>query len=338
MQQGESVVIAYAPDDPRFSPQIDQEIGFRTRSLLAAPLRVRGMVSGVLEVINKTNGNFNASDRAVVETLAASAAIAIDNAQLVEALRQQTAELQARNEELDAFAHTVAHDLKTPLGPIIGASQLMSRYYQRMPDAEIQEMLQTIARSGRKMNSIISELLLLARMREAEIEVEPLDMGEVILEVQQRLDYMIKESQAEIIVPESWPIALGYGPWIEEVWANYISNAIKYGGKPPCVQLGATRQPDETIRFWVQDNGAGLTPEEQSQLFAPFTQLNKIHAEGHGLGLSIVRRIVERLGGQVKVESKDIPGQGSLFSFTLPAVNLASLEWEQPEEALVGIN
>jgi K+-sensing histidine kinase KdpD len=337
MQNGESVVVAYAPDDPRFSPQIDHWIGFRTRSLLAAPLRVRGTVIGVLEVINKTNGNFNAGDRAMVETLAASAAIAIDNAQLVEALRQQTAELQARNEELDAFAHTAAHDLKTPLGPIIGISQLLSRHYSKMPDTEIQDSLQTITRSGRKMNNIIDELLLLAKMREAEIEVEPLNMSEIVLEVKQRLAYMLTEFQAELVFPEQWPIALGHGPWIEEVWANYISNAMKYGGKPPRVQLGAERQPDGKIRFWVRDNGAGLTTEEQSQLFVPFTQLNKIHAQGHGLGLSIVRRIVERLGGQVRVESKGIPGQGSIFSFTLPAPIEAPMTYSQPEPVIVNL-
>lgn len=335
MQHGESVVVAYAPDDPRFSPRIDQEIGFRTQSLLAVPLRVRGTVIGVLEVINKIDGSFNAGDRAVLETLAASAAIAIDNAQLVEALRQQTAELQARNEELDAFAHTVAHDLKTPLGPIIGVPQLLSRYYHRMPEAEIQEALQGITRSGRKMNNIINELLLLARMREEEIEVSPLDMEGIVIEAQQRLDYIIGEHQAKIVYPERWPLALGYGPWIEEVWANYISNAIKYGGKPPYIQLGADRQPDGMIRFWVRDNGAGLTQEEQERLFVPFTQLNKIHAQGHGLGLSIVRRIVERLGGQVKVESEGIPGQGSVFSFTLPALTEAFLNCETPEAAVV---
>jgi signal transduction histidine kinase len=292
------------------------------------------MVIGVLEVINKTNGNFNAGDRAMVETLAASAATAIDNAQLVEALRQQTAELQARNEELDAFAHTVAHDLKTPLGPIIGTSQLLSRHYSKMPDTEIQDSLQTIMRSGRKMNNIIDELLLLAKMREAEIEVEPLNMSEIVFEVKQRLAYMLTEFQAELILPEQWPVALGHGPWIEEIWANYISNALKYGGKPPRVQLGADRQPDGKVRFWVRDNGAGLTVEEQNQLFVPFTQLNKIHAQGHGLGLSIVRRIVERLGGQVWVESKGIPGQGSVFSFTLPAPIEVPIAYSQPEAAV----
>jgi signal transduction histidine kinase len=118
------------------------------------------------------------------------------------------------------------------------------------------------------------------------------------------------------------------------VWANYISNALKYGGKPPHIQLGADRQPDSMVRFWVRDNGAGLTLEEQERLFVPFQQLNKIHAEGHGLGLSIVRRIVERLGGKVNVESEGIPGQGSVFSFTLPALTEAFLNYEQPEAAI----
>jgi len=118
-------------------------------------------------------------------------------------------------------------------------------------------------------------------------------------------------------VPDEWPLAVGYGPWIEEVWANYINNAIKYGGEPPCVRLGATAQPDGTIRFWVSDNGAGLSEEEQARLFTPFTRLDQVRARGYGLGLSIVRRIMDRLGGEVGVESRD--GEGSVFSFVLPA-------------------
>src|SRR5206468_1582865 len=115
---------------------------------------------------------------------------------------------------------------------------------------------------------------------------------------------------------EKWPTASGYAPWVEEVWTNYISNAIKYGGNPPRVELGADVDPDHMIRFWVRDNGAGLAPEQQSQLFKMYSRLGETRIQGHGLGLSIVQRIVEKLGGQVGVES--IPGQGSTFSFTLP--------------------
>jgi signal transduction histidine kinase len=126
------------------------------------------------------------------------------------------------------------------------------------------------------------------------------------------------------VLSDVWPKALGYAPWIEEVWVNYLSNAIKYGGRPPRVELGAAVQAGgstpPTVRFWSQDDGPGLTPEEQARLFVPFTRLAQGKAKGHGLGLSIVRRIVEKLGGEVGVESEGVPGQGSLFFFTLPAV------------------
>jgi signal transduction histidine kinase len=139
-----------------------------------------------------------------------------------------------------------------------------------------------------------------------------------VAEALQGLANMVEQYQADIRTSPDWTAALGYAPWVEEVWANYISNAIKYGGRPPHIELGATAQDDGVVRFWVRDNGAGLTPEEQTRLFIPFTRLDQVRVKGHGLGLSIVRRIVEKLGGQVGVESH--VGQGSTFSFTLPGV------------------
>jgi signal transduction histidine kinase len=142
-------------------------------------------------------------------------------------------------------------------------------------------------------------------------------MDQILVEANKRLAHLVGEYQPHIVWPDTWPAALGYGPWVEEVWTNYISNAIKYGGQPPRVELGATVQTDDMVRFWVRDNGPGLTPQEQARLFTLFTRLDQVRAKGHGLGLSIVRRIVEKLGGQVSVESQ--VGSGSVFSFTLPA-------------------
>jgi len=122
-------------------------------------------------------------------------------------------------------------------------------------------------------------------------------------------------------VPGAWPAALGYGPWVEEVWANYLSNAIKYGRISPVelrIELGFDEQPDRFIRFWVRDWGPGIPEEEQADLFKAFGEHSKVRATGHGLGLSIVRMIVEKMGGQVGVESA--PGKGSTFHFTLPAL------------------
>ncbi len=234
------------------------------------------------------------------------------------ALKQYMLELQERNEDLDTFAHTVAHNLKNLLGRVIGFAEAMQRYYTNLSPESMEEYLLLIARNGRKMGNVIDELLLLAGVRQKEVELKPLDMRAIVLAAQQRLGHLIEEYHAEIVLPGKWPAALGYGPWVEEVWMNYLSNGIKYGGRPPRLVLGAVSQPDGRVRFWVRDNGAGLTPEEQGRLFTPFTQLRQVSTEGHGLGLSIVRRIVEKLGGQVAVQSEGRPGQGSVFSFTLP--------------------
>jgi signal transduction histidine kinase len=232
------------------------------------------------------------------------------------ALREYQQQLETQNEELRAFNHTVAHDLKSPLTSVIGYAEVLHSRCDTMPVEKMKDLLDTIARVGHKMSDIIDELLLLAGVRETKARQEPLDMAEIVSEALQRLAFTIKASQAEIIVPDTWPTALGYGPWVEEVWVNYVSNALKYGGQPPRIELGATTQEDGWIRFWVADNGPGLSSEEQAKLFAPFERLYQVRTKGHGLGLSIVRRIVEKLGGQVGIES--VPGQGSTFYFVLP--------------------
>jgi PAS domain S-box-containing protein len=258
-------------------------------------------------------------------------------------LQQYTAELEARNAELDAFAHTVAHDLKNPLGNLVAYAEAFEQYHRDMPDDAVADYLRIIAQSGRKMIDIVNDLLLLASVREVdEIETQPLDMGTILVEAQERLRGRIQELGASIIVPDHWPAAVGYPPWVEEVWANYLSNALEYGGRPPHIELGyssldsvsaerripaAVRHSQVQnrmsevgwVRFWVRDNGIGLSPEEQAGVFTPFERLHRAGGDGHGLGLSIVQRIVHKLGGEVGVESRGVPGQGCTFYFTLPA-------------------
>jgi PAS domain S-box-containing protein len=269
-----------------------------------------------------------------------------------EALHRNAEQLAAQNAELDAFAHTVAHDLKNPLGLVIGYARFLSMAYDTLTDGEIQLSLKTLLRSSEKLEIIIKELLLLASVRKEEVESVPLAMGDIVQEAYARFELVIQETGAHVSLPDPavWPVALGHAPWVEEVWANYISNALKYGGRPqegipPHVELGHTildfglpivdseslpgmlpseienlkstiQNPEPQIVFWVRDNGLGLTLEAQMKLFAPFTRLEQVRAQGHGLGLSIVRRIVEKLGGEVGVVSA--PGEGSCFYFTLP--------------------
>jgi GAF domain-containing protein len=306
-------------DAPGVEPHLQAMLGaYKTQAMLLLPIWAGDRILGFAQVWeSKTPRRFTASEIATGQMLIHQAAVTIENARLVEALRQRTVELQARNEELDAFAHTVAHDLKTPLNSLIGYGHVLEQRLTQMSDEELRGGLQMIAQSGQKVDTIINELLLLTSVRKMEeVEVEPLDMAVIVAEARERLTGMVEEYQAEIVVVDDWPVVLGRGQWVEEVWVNYMSNALKYGGRPPRVELGATEQGDGTARFWIRDNGPGLTPEEQVRLFTPFTRLDQVSAKGHGLGLSIVRRIVEKMGGQVDVESQ--AGQGTVFAFVLP--------------------
>ncbi len=287
---------------------------------LAVPALIGDRLVGQIALMNAEH-DYTERDLTLVERLADLYAIALQRHWAEEALQQRTLDLEARNEELDAFARTVAHDLKDPLGLIVGFAELLESDLATMSTDALEKYLGIMASHGRKLTKIVDELLLLAMVRKTDVEVIPLDMESILAEVQLHLASLIQEHQARIEQPDVWPVALGHAPWVEQVWINYLSNAIKYGGRPPHIKLGATAQADGMVKFWIQDNGPGLTPEEQSRLFVPFTQLAGGRAKGHGLGLSIVRRIVEKLGGQVGVYSDRVVGQGSVFTFTLPAVS-----------------
>ncbi len=234
-------------------------------------------------------------------------------------LEQEIAARDRLIAELDAFAHTVAHDLKNPLAVLLSYASMLEMRFDELPEEKTRKYLGSLSRGARKMANIVDELLLLAGVRKMdEVKLKPLDMGRVVAEARLRLEDMIAEYEGEIVVTvEAWPAALGYAPWIEEIWVNYLSNALKYGGEPPKVELGASQQADGQVMFWVRDNGAGLDAEAQAQLFVPFERLGQVRTEGHGLGLSIVQRIAEKLGGTAGVES--VVEEGSSFYFKLPA-------------------
>lgn len=229
-------------------------------------------------------------------------------------LWQSMMQLQARNDELDAFAHTVAHDLKNPIAAI--SISLKTLDDPDFPDDNRQSYMRDLRDTAEKMNNIIESLLLLSTVRKTKVPIVELDMTQIVSCVLSRLYNLIEESRAEISIPANWPVALGYPQWVEEVWTNYLFNALQYGGSPPIIELGAEEVKDDQVCFWVKDHGPGIPEENLDQLFVEFTQLKNIHQNGHGLGLSIVKRIIHRLGGEVGVESK--LGLGSKFYFKLP--------------------
>lgn len=314
---GESLFIADVNQDERFSRRADNTLNFKTRSLATVPLKSRNNILGVLQIVNIPPGGEMDNERELIETLASSAAIAIQNAYLVEELREQNRELELQNADLEAYSGTVAHDLKNPITHFLSYADDLRERFQEMTIREIETHLDTILIQSRRMNLIIEELLLLARVRMTdEIPVDELEMADVVSGVLRQLQYDIREAGATVCVPDTWPNALGYAPWVESIWYNYLTNGLKYGGTPPKLELGGFVSNDGMAHYWIEDRGNGLTEVEQGELFSPFPKLKRVQQEGHGLGLVIVKRIAEKLGGSVDVKST--PGRGSRFYFSLP--------------------
>jgi len=219
--------------------------------------------------------------------------------------------------DLDAYARSVAHDLKNPIGGVIGLTEFIKEDILNQKQEQAFELLDILNEQGHKMLAIVDELLLLSRIRKEDVLPIQIDMQSIVKAAINRLGQQVKDRGAKFKIPENWPIVKGNPQWIEEVWVNLISNAIKYGGDPPEIVIGTERMINGWNRFWIQDNGNGLPAELYEKLFTDFERLGQQTVEGHGLGLSITKRIIEKLGGQVLVSSKNIPGKGCIFSFTL---------------------
>jgi signal transduction histidine kinase len=218
--------------------------------------------------------------------------------------------------ELDSYAQSVAQDLRIPLVSLIDSLSEIHRHGSG-GDAEATKHLLGAERVCHQMRGTIDALLLFASLRSDDaVALEAVDMRLLVDAALHRLSEAVKGSNAAVTIAGEWPAAMTQPHWVEEIWTNYLSNAVKYGGHPPIIEVGAAPAGAGGVRYWVRDNGGGLSAEQARQLFAEFTRLDPKRAEGHGLGLSIVRRIATKLGGEVGCDSS--LGHGSTFWFTLP--------------------
>ena len=237
-------------------------------------------------------------------------------------IQQKNIQLQERNADLNTFAHTVAHDIKNPLSTIIGYADLINEDRDSFSLEEIKQFNKIILRRSTKIHQIIDSLLLLASTRGDNMKLSKINMLYIIEQSLKRVNFNSNDNN-KIIYPQKWPIVMGDTAWVEEVWTNYISNAIKYGGNPLKIELGYDTEtkassPNNIIRFWIRDNGLGIDKNKQKLLFNKFERLDQVNIDGYGLGLSIVKQIINKLGGDVGVESE--LGKGSLFYFTLKKI------------------
>lgn len=241
------------------------------------------------------------------------------NEQLIQAQRQlevMNENLQAANKELEAFSHTVSHDLKSPLSGIIGFAELLKLEYEAGLDEEALSFLDNIIRSGQNMSNLIEDLLAFSRSGRAEIIPKKINLSKMAGEVVQNLREMAYHANYQVHIQDN--IILEADPnLMPVVLNNLLSNALKYSQKKdaPVIKLGTKEMNGKNVLF-VSDNGAGFDMQKADTLFRPFIRLHTNQEfQGTGVGLSTVKRIIERHGGAIWFESA--PGEGTTFYFTL---------------------
>lgn len=218
-------------------------------------------------------------------------------------------------DDLDSFAHTVAHDLRNSIGAIINSSEILKENIYEENKELLFEIAELINESASKTMHVMSEILILGTVSHQQIEKKTVHISEVFDAAVKQLQPLIEKQNSKIIQPEKWPVVLGNSVWLEEVWMNYLSNSLKYGGTPPVIKVGFEPMENNMIRFWIRDNGKGITEEDKEKLYRKTSRLDPHSVEGYGFGLSIIKRIINKLGGEVGVNIDN----GTEFFFTLPA-------------------
>ncbi|MBY0459138.1 MAG: PAS domain-containing protein, partial [Gemmataceae bacterium] len=238
------------------------------------------------------------------------------NADLERRVRDRTAELEATNRELEAFAYSVSHDLRAPLRAIDGFSRILQDDYAAALPADGRELLADVRANTRRMGQLIDDLLAFSRLGRKPLARQPVDTAALVGECLKEVLAGAAPARAEVRVGPL-PPSDGDPALLRQVWANLLANAVKYSGRRdrPVIEVGAEDTADGVV-FFVRDNGVGFDMRYAGKLFGVFQRLHRQEEyEGTGVGLAVVQRVVHRHGGRVWAEAE--PDKGATFRFTL---------------------
>ena len=287
------------------------------RATAAFPVFVGLKVRGVLVFGIHQEQRWAAVERAVMETSVRSLGLALERAESVAQLAARTSALAAANEELEAFAYSVSHDLRTPVRHIASFNDLLRTALKGRIDDKEARYLSIIAQAGARMNTLIDAMLDLSRTARLPLRLAPVDLGALVAAVRAELEPDVAQRQVRWELAPL-PLVAGDHDTLRQVLVNLLSNALKYTRTrdEAVIRVWAEERPQEWAVF-VQDNGVGFDERYRERLFRVFQRLHRAEEfEGTGVGLANVRRIVQRHGGQVQAQSA--PGEGATFSFSLP--------------------
>jgi signal transduction histidine kinase len=321
VRERRSVLVYDVQNDPRFWNVIDAQTGGTTRSMVAVPLKFKASVWGVIEAINKKKGAFEQQDIEMLEALASSAAIAIENARLYEAEREQRhlveqSQLQlAQSEKLAAtgrLAATLAHEINNPLQAISNCLQLMLNF--ELDPEERRETVQLAETEVERLGEIVTRTLDFARRPQQ--TMKPVHLNEIVDQVLALADKYLQHRHIalERDLPDLLPILANPGE-LSQVFLNIVLNAVDAMPEGGTLRVVSRAADDRFLTVAFSDTGCGILPENLEHVFEPFFSTK---SDGTGLGLSVSWNVVVRHGGKITVESQI--NLGSTFTVWLPIV------------------
>jgi len=327
VRTGMPLLIPDVSQEPRFGGQVDEAVGFKTRSILGVPLMVKERIIGVLEVVNKIgNAPFDEDDAYILTTVAAQAAIALENSRLITELQNAYEELNQLDQLKSEFIAVASHELRTPLSVILG----YATFLQRDATGELRDQLDVVVRSALRLRSLIDDMINLRHIEagQVELDLEPCDFVELVRSTGDEFqDLSQAKGQTFTIFTPDEPIpAILDQDKIRLALGNLISNAIKFSPEEGQIRIEippATN--DDYVAVTVEDTGIGISERDQKRIFDRFYQAERAYSrrfEGMGLGLSIARSLVDIHGGTLDVTSEI--GKGSVFTIRLPRNNQAA--------------
>ena len=270
-------------------------------------------LSAFLDAVGQAYAQHESDYRLIEHTLELSSSELNARTRTIE---QQKLELQRSNTELEHFAYIASHDLQEPLRTIQSYLQLLQRRYQPLLDRDAEEFIAFAIDGASRMRMLIEDLLTYARVASRARPLEPVPLDDVLNEVMHSLKIRLEE-QAAVIERDPLPVVLADRRQLAQLIQNLLANALKFQapGRTPVIQIGATREGERWV-VRVRDNGIGLSTTYADKIFVIFQRLHsREDYEGTGVGLAVCKKIIERHGGTIWVESE--PGQGATFLFSL---------------------
>ena len=314
------LILNNAEQDPRHYSLVSDHIKFKVKTLLGVPMPIKDRTVGVLEAVNKRNGIFDERDATLLAVAAAHAAIAIENARLLQTTKRALQQVKEADQLKSNFLSLASHELRTPLGLIFG----YSTFLKEDAKGELSDLAGEVLNAARKMRSILDEMNNLAMLKSDEMILKPqrVPLQDVLVYACDGIKEIASTRNQKLIY------ALPEQPFYVNVdidktslaFINLLDNALRFSPEGSSVVVGTINDGNQVLA-WVQDRGIGIPVDKLQKIFEEFYQIespNTRHYGGLGIGLTISKGLIEAQGGKIWAESEGL-GAGSTFKVLLPA-------------------